>query len=152
MELGREPSLAEIADACELDAAQVQFLLDAARDTQSLDAPVGTEEEFTLADAIPSQMPQPEEELEIVWLAESLRQVLEELDPRQREVIELRFGLKDVGELPSMEEFEKLVAESFQHELTPADATPVAAGQSEAQAETGVAVSHGSSDESDSAA
>src|SRR3954449_504169 len=51
----------------------------------------------------------------------------------------LRFGLKDVTELPSMEEFEKLVAESFQHELTPADATPVAAGQSEAQAETGVA-------------
>jgi len=64
----------------------------------------------------------------------------------------LRFGLKDVNELPSMEEFEKLVAESFQHELTPADATPVAAVQSEAQAETGVAVSHGSSDESDSAA
>jgi segregation and condensation protein B len=64
----------------------------------------------------------------------------------------LRFGLKDVNELPSMEEFEKLVAESFQHELTPADATPVAAGQSEAQAETGVAVSHVSSDESDSAA
>src|ERR1051326_634787 len=61
----------------------------------------------------------------------------------------LRFGLKDVNELPSMEEFEKLVAESFQQELTPADATPVAAGQSEAQAETGVAVSHGSSDESD---
>jgi segregation and condensation protein B len=31
----------------------------------------------------------------------------------------LRFGLKDVGELPSMEEFEKLVAESFQGELLP---------------------------------
>jgi segregation and condensation protein B len=31
----------------------------------------------------------------------------------------LRFGLKDVHELPSMEEFEKLVAESFQAELTP---------------------------------
>src|SRR5713226_3476414 len=33
----------------------------------------------------------------------------------------LRFGLKDVGELPSMEEFEKLVAESFQEELIPAE-------------------------------
>jgi segregation and condensation protein B len=47
----------------------------------------------------------------------------------------LRFGLKDVGELPSMEEFEKLVAESFQSELTPASdrpaevATPVAADE-----------------------
>jgi segregation and condensation protein B len=33
----------------------------------------------------------------------------------------MRFGLKDVSELPSMEEFEKLVAESFQAELLPAE-------------------------------
>jgi segregation and condensation protein B len=33
----------------------------------------------------------------------------------------MRFGLKDVSELPSMEEFEKLVAESFQEELIPAE-------------------------------
>ena len=36
----------------------------------------------------------------------------------------LRFGLKDVNELPSMEEFEKLVAESFQSDLLPAEAQP----------------------------
>jgi segregation and condensation protein B len=36
----------------------------------------------------------------------------------------MRFGLKDVNELPSMEEFEKLVAESFQAELIPAEDTP----------------------------
>jgi segregation and condensation protein B len=35
----------------------------------------------------------------------------------------LRFGLKDVNELPSMEEFEKLVAESFQNDLLPAEAS-----------------------------
>src|ERR1700734_1017015 len=35
----------------------------------------------------------------------------------------MRFGLKDVSELPSMEEFEKLVAESFQAELTPVETT-----------------------------
>jgi segregation and condensation protein B len=39
----------------------------------------------------------------------------------------MRFGLKDVNELPSMEEFEKLVAESFQGELIPAEG----AGQAE---------------------
>src|SRR5213079_721960 len=33
----------------------------------------------------------------------------------------LRFGLKDVSELPSMEEFEKLIAESFQGDLLPVD-------------------------------
>ncbi len=38
----------------------------------------------------------------------------------------LRFGLKDVSELPSMEEFEKLVAESFQSDLLPAEAVATA--------------------------
>ena len=37
----------------------------------------------------------------------------------------MRFGLKDVSELPSMEEFEKLVAESFQAELIPAETAAV---------------------------
>jgi segregation and condensation protein B len=36
----------------------------------------------------------------------------------------LRFGLKDVSELPSMEEFEKLVAESFQSDMYPAESAP----------------------------
>jgi segregation and condensation protein B len=35
----------------------------------------------------------------------------------------LRFGLKDIGELPSMEEFEKLMAESFQSDLLPSEGT-----------------------------
>ena len=39
----------------------------------------------------------------------------------------LRFGLKDVNELPSMEEFEKLVAESFQSDLLPAEESPASA-------------------------
>ena len=50
----------------------------------------------------------------------------------------MRFGLKDVNELPSMEEFEKLVAESFQSELIPADETqtPSPAETSETAAES----------------
>lgn len=41
----------------------------------------------------------------------------------------LRFGLKDVHELPSMEEFEKLVAAQFQSDLLPAESGPVADGE-----------------------
>ena len=41
----------------------------------------------------------------------------------------MRFGLKDVNELPSMEEFEKLVAESFQSELIPAESASTAEGE-----------------------
>src|SRR6266576_791635 len=41
----------------------------------------------------------------------------------------MRFGLKDVNELPSMEEFEKLVAQSFQEELVPAESAAAAVNQ-----------------------
>ena len=50
----------------------------------------------------------------------------------------MRFGLKDVNELPSMEEFEKLVAESFQSDLLPAEeATGVAAPAAEESSASG---------------
>jgi len=42
----------------------------------------------------------------------------------------LRFGLRDVNELPSMEEFEKLLAESFQSDLLPSEGTLVEASSS----------------------
>jgi segregation and condensation protein B len=42
----------------------------------------------------------------------------------------LRFGLKDVNELPSMEEFEKLLAESFQSDLPPSEDTSAEASSS----------------------
>ena len=48
----------------------------------------------------------------------------------------MRFGLKDVGELPSMEEFEKLVAESFQAELIPAAPEAVQTGNNAEPAES----------------
>jgi segregation and condensation protein B len=56
----------------------------------------------------------------------------------------LRFGLKDVNELPSMEEFEKLVAESFQNELLPVSDTgtegaSVAASDAQVESEPAVA-------------
>jgi segregation and condensation protein B len=48
----------------------------------------------------------------------------------------MRFGLKDVQELPSMEEFEKLVAQSFQEELIPAEDAAMQSGSSEAASTT----------------
>ncbi len=42
----------------------------------------------------------------------------------------LRFGLKDINELPSVEEFEKLLAESFQSDLPPSEGTAVDASSS----------------------
>lgn len=50
----------------------------------------------------------------------------------------MRFGLKDVNELPSMEEFEKLVAQSFQEELIPAESAAEASEPPETIPETAV--------------
>jgi len=52
----------------------------------------------------------------------------------------MRFGLKDIGELPSMEEFEKLVAESFQSDLLPADGAQVDAPENAVARENGLPV------------
>jgi segregation and condensation protein B len=51
----------------------------------------------------------------------------------------MRFGLKDVNELPSMEEFEKLVSESFQSDLLPADSGGTAPEASDSNANDGPA-------------
>ena len=56
----------------------------------------------------------------------------------------LRFGLKDVNELPSMEEFEKLVAESFQSDLLPAEDAVPATGENVQQAPAEQAEEEGS--------
>jgi segregation and condensation protein B len=64
----------------------------------------------------------------------------------------MRFGLKDVNELPSMEEFEKLVAESFQAELIPAEAVAAETSTEEIsmlRSETSTAESSLQDDDSD---
>ena len=54
----------------------------------------------------------------------------------------LRFGLNDISELPSMEEFEKLVAESFQSELAPAESKPADSGTAAENDASVTAVEH----------
>ena len=53
----------------------------------------------------------------------------------------LRFGLKDIHDLPSMEEFEKLLAESFQSDLLPSEGTLVEASSSSPSAESTAEIS-----------
>ncbi|HEY6338736.1 MAG TPA: SMC-Scp complex subunit ScpB [Candidatus Sulfotelmatobacter sp.] len=61
----------------------------------------------------------------------------------------MRFGLKDVSELPSMEEFEKLVAESFQAELIPAENAAEGAEKEAAGAEAPVDADDAAAEEGD---
>ena len=97
-QLGREPTAEEIAEATELPLEQVQEMLDVARTVTSLDRPVGEEDDTSLGALWPSSGPAIEEEVELSLSREAVRQAVEDLPEREREVIRLRFGLDGAEE------------------------------------------------------
>jgi RNA polymerase primary sigma factor len=102
--LGREPTDEEIACEADLDPAAVAELRSSPRAVTSLDRPVGAEEETSLGALLPSDAPEPGEEVEVTLREESVRQALEELPERERTVIKLRYGLDGSPDpLPSTE-------------------------------------------------
>ena len=92
-QLGREPSLDEIADEASLTLQQVLEVRVAARASTSLDAPVGDSEDAVLGDFVAGDEPLPEERVELNLRSQALHQALLELPPREREVLTLRYGL-----------------------------------------------------------
>ena len=74
-----------------------------AQEPVSLDTPVGSDEESSLGDFVPSNGPEPIDEASRHILREELAEVLESLDERERGVLEMRFGLKD-GKIYTLEE------------------------------------------------
>ena len=100
---GVEPTLAELAEACELPESKVQQLLQMNPETCSLDAPVG-DDESTLGLLLEDlQSLQPHEELIRAELTQTMERLLGMLNERQQQVVRLRFGMVD-GKDHSMEE------------------------------------------------
>ena len=93
--LGREPSDEELAKAADIDLDEVLELREAPQAVTSLDRPVGEDGEAVLGDLLPSDQVEPGEEIVENERMESLTGALDELSPRERKVIELRFGLVD---------------------------------------------------------
>ena len=92
-QLGREPTLAEIADEAALTLQQAVEVRAAARASASLDAPVGDTDEAVLGDFVAGQDPLPEECVELELRSRALIQALASLAPRDRQVIVLRYGI-----------------------------------------------------------
>jgi RNA polymerase primary sigma factor len=90
--LGREPSVSELADALHWEPAEVAFLRDVAQDPLSLDAPLASKDSV-VADLLASTAPDGEQAALAATLADDLHAALERLQPREREVLELRYGL-----------------------------------------------------------
>ncbi|MGO8947661.1 MAG: RNA polymerase sigma factor RpoD/SigA [Ktedonobacterales bacterium] len=95
-ELGREPTNSQIGERLGIAGERVGELLVWAEKVFSLDAPLSDEEENSLADIIEDvQVQGPSETTDRALLREEVRRVLGNLTLRERQVIELRFGLVD---------------------------------------------------------
>ncbi len=93
---GREPSIEELAQALNVKAEDVRSLRIVGRHPVSLNDPIGGDGERALEDFLSAGAePNPGEHVDANLLRERIGEVLKSLAPREREVIELRFGLKD---------------------------------------------------------
>jgi RNA polymerase primary sigma factor len=94
--LGREPTVEEIAKACELAVERVEEFRRLGVDPTSLDAPVGEDGDGSMGELIEDVNAEvPVEAAAYLLLRDHLALVLEELSDRERTVIERRFGLHD---------------------------------------------------------
>jgi RNA polymerase primary sigma factor len=94
-QLGREPTLAEIAEEASLPLHQAQEVRAAARASASLDQPVGDTDDAVFGDFVAGDDPLPEEEVEVSLRSQALSTALGSLPARERQVLELRYGLSD---------------------------------------------------------
>jgi RNA polymerase primary sigma factor len=95
-QLGREPTLEEVAADMDMPLERVSEIRRIAPEPLSLEAPVGEEENSHLGDFVPDEeVRSPVDAASNLVLREQLEQLLGQLNPREREVLKLRFGLDD---------------------------------------------------------
>ena len=107
LELGYEPSVAELAEALEMSEEKVMEIMQIAREPASLETPIGEEDDSNLGDFVAdNNVVTPEGNVESVMLREHIDALLGDLKERERQVIVLRFGLED-GHPRTLEEVGK---------------------------------------------
>ena len=93
-ELCREPSSAEIGKDLDLSADEVEHIRRSAQTPVSLEKPVGDEDESEFGHFLTDEnLPLPDEEAEVTMRKETLGKILGTLSSRERQVLELRYGL-----------------------------------------------------------
>ncbi len=106
-ELGREPTLEELAKELNMSVEKVREISKISQEPVSLETPIGEEEDSHLGDFIPDDdAPAPSDAASFVLLKEQLVDVLKTLTPREEKVLKLRFGLED-GRQRTLEEVGK---------------------------------------------
>ena len=108
-ENGEEPTEDEVAARTGLPREKVSQLMKLAPQTCSLDAPVGEEGDTTVGNYLPTnEGAEPQEELVRQELASLMDGLLDQLNPRQRQILRLRFGMED-GVCYTLEEIGKMI-------------------------------------------
>ncbi len=103
-ELGREPTVEEIAEQMGLTPEKVREVMKISQEPISLETPIGEEEDSHLGDFIEDQEAvAPAEAASVMLLKEKMQDVLQNLTDRERKVLVLRFGLED-GHQRTLEE------------------------------------------------
>jgi RNA polymerase primary sigma factor len=92
-ELGREPSLAELAERAGLSLQHALEVKSASRASTSLDQPLRDQDDVAFGDFVAGEGPLPEEDVEVTLRNEALAEALAVLGERERGVIVLRYGL-----------------------------------------------------------
>jgi len=93
---GREPTRAEVAEFVGLDEEEVQEIMRVSQWPVSLETPLGEEEDVHLGDLIPDQHAvAPADAAHRQILREEMEDLLDQLDQRERRVLELRYGFQD---------------------------------------------------------
>ncbi len=105
-ELGREPTPDEVAKVLGIDETKAREIIKVSQEPTSLETPVGDEEDSHLGDFIADQGLQPDEQATRELLKIHLDEVLDSLSPREKRVLQLRFGLED-GKQRTLEEVGK---------------------------------------------
>jgi len=106
--LGREATDEELAEESGIPVEKINDLLEHSRDPVSLDMPVGADEEAPLGDFIEDSEAMSAENTVIAELLHTdIRHVLATLDEREKQVIQLRFGLDD-GQPRTLDQIGKL--------------------------------------------
>ena len=106
-ELGREPSLEEVAEKMHMPLERVREIQKISQEPVSLETPIGEEEDSHLGDFIQDDnVPVPAEAAAYTLLKEQLMEVLDTLTEREQKVLRLRFGLDD-GKARTLEEVGK---------------------------------------------
>ena len=103
-ELGREPTVEEIAAELNLPVEKIIEANRTAADTLSLDTPVGDEEDTSIGSFVEDERtPGPADATSNAMLAEALKEILDTLTEREADVLRMRFGMYD-GRTHTLEE------------------------------------------------